>query len=107
MFILGSFISLSNNLQHTAHELQKNLVAVFYLKKNLPEKEVNNIKESLETSPLVDSIQFITSEQALEKFNNNFPELREILNNLEIKRFIEVDRLNRSYKVKQGLKLLI
>ena len=63
------------------------MVAVFYLKKNLPETEVNNIKAGLETSPLVESIQFITSEQALEKFNNNFPELREILNNLEINPF--------------------
>jgi hypothetical protein len=33
--------------------------------------------------------------------------MRDLLNNLEIKRFIEVDRINRTYKVKKGLKLLI
>ena len=42
-----------------------------------------------------------------EKLSKNPVEMRDLLNNLEIKRFIEVDRLNRSYKVKQGLKLLV
>lgn len=42
-----------------------------------------------------------------EKLNKNPVEMRDLLNNLEIKRFIEVDRLNRTYKVKQGLQLLV
>ena len=42
-----------------------------------------------------------------EKLNKNPTEMRDLLNNLEIKRFIEVDRINKTYKVKQGLKLLI
>ena len=41
------------------------------------------------------------------KLSKNAVEMRDLLNNLEIKRFIEVDRLKRTYKVKQGLKLLI
>jgi len=42
-----------------------------------------------------------------EKLSKNPVEMRDLLNNLEIKRFIEIDRLNRTYKVKQGLKLLV
>ena len=42
-----------------------------------------------------------------DKLNKNPMEMRDLLNNLEIKRFIEVDRINKTYKVKQGLKLLI
>jgi small GTP-binding protein len=42
-----------------------------------------------------------------EKLNKNPVEMRDLLNNLEIKRFIEVDRLKRTYKVKQGMKLLV
>jgi len=34
-------------------------------------------------------------------------QMRDFLNNLEIKRFIEIDRANRTFKVKEGLKLLI
>ena len=42
-----------------------------------------------------------------EKLSKNPVEMRDLLNNLEIKRFIEVDRLNKTYTVKQGLKLLV
>jgi small GTP-binding protein len=42
-----------------------------------------------------------------EKLNKDPIEMRDFLNNLEIKRFIEIDRLKRSYKVKEGMKLLI
>ena len=34
-------------------------------------------------------------------------QLRDFLNNLEIKRFIDIDRFNRTYKVREGLKQLI
>ncbi|MFX1589229.1 MAG: hypothetical protein ACFFC1_13830, partial [Promethearchaeota archaeon] len=42
-----------------------------------------------------------------EKLKKNSIEMRDFLNNLEIKRFIEIDRVKRTYKVKEGLKLLI
>ena len=42
-----------------------------------------------------------------EKLGKNPVEMRDFLNNLEIKRFIEIDRIKKTYKVKQGLKLLI
>lgn len=41
-----------------------------------------------------------------EKLNKNPVEMRNFLNNLEIKRFIELDRASRTFKVKEGLKLL-
>jgi len=41
-----------------------------------------------------------------EKLNKNSLQMRDFLNNLEIKRFIEIDRTNKTYKVKEGLKLL-
>jgi len=34
-------------------------------------------------------------------------EMRDLLNNLEIKRFIEIDRVSKTYKVRQGLKYLV
>jgi len=41
-----------------------------------------------------------------EKLNKNSLQMRDFLNNLEIKRFIEIDRTNRTFKVKEGLRLL-
>jgi small GTP-binding protein len=39
-----------------------------------------------------------------EKLNKDKVEMRNFLNNLEIKRFIEIDRINKIYRVKKGLK---
>ncbi len=38
------------------------------------------------------------------KLNKNKAEMRDFLNNLEIKRFIYIDRINKTYEVKKGLK---
>ncbi len=42
-----------------------------------------------------------------EKLEMDKVQIRDFLNNLEIKRFIDIDRRNRVYKVRQGLKNLI
>ncbi|MFX0060307.1 MAG: ATP/GTP-binding protein [Candidatus Hodarchaeota archaeon] len=42
-----------------------------------------------------------------EKLNKDTIEMRDFLNNLEIKRFIEIDRQKKIYKVKEGLKFLV
>ena len=41
------------------------------------------------------------------ELNKDQVEMRDLLNNLEIKRFIEVDRVKKSYKVRTGLKHLV
>jgi hypothetical protein len=42
-----------------------------------------------------------------EKLEKDPMEMRDFLNNLEIKRFIEIDRQKKVYKVKEGLKFLV
>jgi small GTP-binding protein len=42
-----------------------------------------------------------------EKLNKDPMQMRDFLNNLEIKRFIEIDRQKKIYKVKEGLKFLV
>ena len=42
-----------------------------------------------------------------EKLHKDKIEMRDLLNNLEIKRFIDVDRFNKTYKVREGMKMLI
>jgi len=63
------------------------MVAAFFLQKDLSEKDINLIDESLNKSPLVKNVQFISPEQALKKFKSNFPELEEIIDNLQINPF--------------------
>lgn len=63
------------------------MVIVFFLEKNLPENQTALIRENLKKSSLVKDVQYISSEQALEKFQNNFPQLRGIIENLELNPF--------------------
>lgn len=81
-------------------------------------KTGNNVEESLKYivnkvfdnySSLLQTLQIYENniEGLAKELNKDKFEMRDLLNNLEIKRFIEVDRINKTYKVKQGLKLLI
>ncbi len=81
---LGVFFSLSNNLQYTAQELTQDMVVVFFLDQNLSEEEISSVGENLKRSSLAIDVQFISSEQALEKFQKNFPNLQGIIDNLKI-----------------------
>ena len=76
-----------------------------------------NIKESI--TYLVNHIfeEYSSILQTLRGYENNIEglaeelkkdkvQMRDFLNNLEIKRFIEVDRISKTYKVRSGLKYL-
>ena len=80
---LGIFLSLSNNLQHTAQELSQNLTAVFFLEKDLNDNEKSAIGDKLQNSSLVFDVQFVSALDALEKFQGKFPDLQDILENLD------------------------
>jgi cell division transport system permease protein len=85
--IFGVFLSLSNNLHFTAQQLSKNMMIIFFLEKNLPADQINVVEEKLKESSLIEDVQFISPEKALEEFQNNFPELRRIIENLRANPF--------------------
>jgi len=84
---VGIFLSLSNNLQYTAQQISKNLVVVFFLEKDLPEKNTQTIENEIRKSSIVTRSQFISAEEALANFQEKFPELREIIENLKLNPF--------------------
>jgi len=81
--IVGVFLSLSNNLDHMAEQISNNMAAVFFLEKNISEDKFKVIDDELKKSSLVLRTQFVTSEQAVEKFQEKFPELKGIIANLK------------------------
>jgi signal recognition particle receptor subunit beta len=60
-------------------------------------------------SSLLQTLQIYENdiEGLAKELNKDKFEMRDFLNNLEIKRFIDIDRLNKTYKVKKGLRLLM
>lgn len=63
------------------------MLIVFFLEKDLPETKRSLIEENLKKSSLLKDVQFVSSEQALEKFQQNFPELQGIIDNININPF--------------------
>ncbi len=63
------------------------MVVVLFLDKNLPEKDIDALEEKVKNSTLVIKTQFISSNQALEKFQEKFPDLQGIIENLKINPF--------------------
>ncbi|MFX1568032.1 MAG: GTPase [Promethearchaeota archaeon] len=77
-----------------------------------------NIKESItylvnhvfeEYSSLITTLRSYENniEGLAEELKKDKAEMRDFLNNLEIKRFIEIDRISKTYKVRHGLKYLV
>ena len=68
---------------------------------------VNNIYE--EYSSLLPILRAHESdiEGLAGKLEKDKVQIRDFLNNLEIKRFIEIDRINKTYQVRTGLKHLV
>lgn len=85
--IVGIFVSLSNNLQYTAQQLSRDMAVVFFLEKNISPAETEAITKELENFPLVQRTQFVSSEQAMEKFLSKFPDLQGVVDNLSLNPF--------------------
>ncbi len=98
--VIGIFLALSNNLTYLGQRLSNNLAISFFLENNLKAPELESIKAQILASELVDQVTFVSSEDALNRFRANFPELREILDNLKSNPFPP------SYEVKLKEKVL-
>ncbi len=85
--IIGIFLSLSNNLKHTAQDLASNMTVKLFLDKNISEKDLQILQEDLGQPPFVESVEFITSDEALDRFSASFPELSDIVANLKTNPF--------------------
>lgn len=79
---VGVVLSLSGNFRGRAKELSKNLTVVFYLRKDVADAEREAIEARVRRSPLIGTVKSVGPEQALDRFRTNFPDLRDILQNL-------------------------
>jgi cell division transport system permease protein len=66
-----------------AEQVSQNMAVVFFLEKDIAPDEIQTIEEKLTGSPLVLKANFISSQDAVTKFNEKFPELQGIVENLD------------------------
>jgi len=79
---VGIVLSLSGNLRVKARELSKNLTVVFYLKSDAAPADRDAVEAAVRRSPLIGVVRAVAPDRALDRFRANFPELRDILQNL-------------------------
>lgn len=65
-----------------ADQVSQNMAVVFFLEKDISEDQLRSIEEKLAGSSLVLQANFISSQDAVTKFTEKFPELQGIVENL-------------------------
>jgi cell division transport system permease protein len=98
--VMGIFLAMSNNITYLGERLSNNLAISFFLDKNLKAEELEFIRSQILASELVEEVAYVSSEDARSKFVANFPELKDILDNLNTNPFPP------SYEVKLTEKIL-
>jgi cell division transport system permease protein len=63
------------------------MIVTFFLKKNLSAAELNFIQQKIRSFPLITAVRTVSSDEALQRFQKNFPELRTIIENLKTNPF--------------------
>jgi cell division transport system permease protein len=78
----GLFLSLSNNLRGRARELSQDVAIIVYLKSDVSADDRHVVEDRFRRSPLVASLRTVEPEAAKGRFLVEFPDLKEILDNL-------------------------
>jgi len=81
-FILGIFLSLANNLRYTAQQITQNRHAVFFLKTNISPEEKRAIEGKLSNSEIIATFNYVSPDEAAQKFKEKFPQLSRIVDSL-------------------------
>ena len=63
------------------------MLIIFFLEKDIPEEQRVSVEKRLQESSLVDNVRYVSDEQALVRFKQNFPELKGVIENIEINPF--------------------
>ena len=85
--IVGVFLSLANNLSTTAGELAANISVTFFLDVDLPEAGTEALAAEIRRSPHVQAVDYVPAAEALTRFRESFPELRNVLESLKTNPF--------------------
>jgi cell division transport system permease protein len=85
--VAGIFLSLSNNLRDTARNLAGNMTVSFFLDRATTPQETAALLRDIGQPAFIENVRFVRSEEAMEKFQASFPELKDVLANLKANPF--------------------
>lgn len=84
---VGIFLSLANNLGHIADQISQNLSVILFLEEDLTEGDIQAVEAALNRTELFVFAQYVSPDEAMSKFKERFPDLQDIVTNLDINPF--------------------
>jgi len=78
LFVLGAFLSLASNLADVVARWSDKVQVTFYLEDQLPEAPRESLTAALRADSAVESVAYISREEALRRFRSLFREMRSL-----------------------------
>jgi cell division transport system permease protein len=78
LFVLGAFLSLASNLADVVARWSDKVQVTFYLEDQLPEAPRQSLQAALRADPAVESVVYLSREEALRRFRALFREMRSL-----------------------------
>jgi cell division transport system permease protein len=78
LFVLGAFLTVASNLNEVVARWTRKVQVTFYLEDGVEDRIRGMLVDRLKDHPVVDSLELVTREQALERFRALFHDLRSL-----------------------------
>jgi cell division transport system permease protein len=78
LFVLGAFLTVASNLNEVVARWTRKVQVTFYLRDDVEERIRTILVDRLKDDPVVDSVEFVSREDALERFRSLFRDLRSL-----------------------------
>jgi cell division transport system permease protein len=78
LFVLGAFLSLASNLSDVVARWSDKVQVTFYLEDQLPEAPRESLQAALRADPAVETVAYVSREEALRRFRALFREMRSL-----------------------------
>jgi len=78
LFVLGAFLSLASNLADVVARWSDKVQVTFYLEDQLPEAPRESLQAALRADPAVESVVYLSRQEALRRFRALFREMRSL-----------------------------
>ncbi|TCK93470.1 cell division protein FtsX [Natranaerovirga hydrolytica] len=83
LFILGLFYIILNNFQFMVSQLEDTVSVVVFFREDIEQDEIDAIERAIRKRPELQSIRFISPEEAWENFRQGFEEFPEVLSGFD------------------------
>ena len=72
VFLIGMFIAIAMNLSYMVNQVSNNVCVTVFFDEGMAESEILSLKKDVESWDKISSVDYISAEQAWEKFKNDY-----------------------------------